>query len=154
MSLFAHFPLVSYQPRTPLGKSINEYTAHLGKLNRSVFAFMSGSRGGNRAGKSQGCVLKKSCFLTAWTHPPWQTTWLYTRYRVGDIPIQGPWASLHPYLLRVRGCARGMRPLTCHLSHHFAYIKCHSLTYIRLSCCWVGKGGGYALQSLIMTTYL
>ena len=33
-------------PRTPLVQSINEYTAHLGKLNWSVFAFMCGSRGG------------------------------------------------------------------------------------------------------------
>ena len=46
MSLFAHFPIVSYQPRTPLGQSINKYTAHLGKLNRSVFAHMRRSRGG------------------------------------------------------------------------------------------------------------
>ena len=29
----------------PLGQSINKYTALLGKLNRSVFAFMRGSRG-------------------------------------------------------------------------------------------------------------
>ena len=24
-----------------------------------------------------------------------------------------------------------MRPLTCHLSHHFAYMKCHHLAYFR-----------------------
>ena len=35
-----------------------------------------------------------------------------------------------------------MRPLTCHLSHHFAYMKCHSSAYFikGFSCCWVGKG--------------
>ena len=38
MSLFAHFPIVSHRPRNPLVQSINEYTAHLGKLSRSVFA--------------------------------------------------------------------------------------------------------------------
>ena len=62
-------------------------------------------------------------------------------YGVRYIPIKGLWAS-----------SARMRPLTCHLSHHFAYMKCHSLAYKRLSCCLVGKGeaegrGGYALQS-------
>ena len=66
------------------------------------------------------------------------------QYRVCDIPVKGLWAS------SVR-----MRPLTCHLSHHFAYMKCHSLAYFykRLQLLLGGKGrGGYALQSLIMTT--
>ena len=25
-----------------------------------------------------------------------------------------------------------MHPLTCHLSHHFAYMKCHHLSYFYL----------------------
>ena len=54
------------------------------------------------------------------------------QYRVRDIglPIKGLWASLPP--------------LTCHMSRHFAYMKCHSLAYFykRLSCCWMGKEEG------------
>ena len=149
MSLFAHFPIVSYQPRTPLGQSINEYTAHLGKLNWSVFAFMCGSRGG-----VGGPNLLKITMLgtkneelfsdrRAWTPPPsvkihgsahGKHSVLITtaQYRVRDIglPIKGLWASLHP--------------LTCHLSCHFAYMKCHSLAYFykRLSCCWMEKEEG------------
>ena len=69
MSLFAHFPIVSYQPRTPLGQSINEYTAHLGKLNWSVFAFMCGSRGGEGGPNLLGLKMK-SCFLTDGPGPP------------------------------------------------------------------------------------
>ena len=97
----------------------------------------------------------KSCFLTVGPGPPWQkfldphmalhpvliTT---VQYRVCDIPVKGLWAS------SVR-----MRPLTCHLSHHFAYMKCHSLAYFykRFQLLLGGKvRGGYALQSLIMTT--
>ena len=88
----------------------------------------------------------KSCFLTVGPGPtPWQkfldpcmslhsvlkTT---VQYRVSDIPVKGLWAS------SVR-----MHLLTCHLSHHFAYMKCHSsaLYFIKsFSCCWVGKGEG------------
>ena len=33
---YESFRTVSYQPRTPLGQSVNEYTAHLGKLNWSA----------------------------------------------------------------------------------------------------------------------
>ena len=57
------------------------------------------------------------------------------QYRVCNIPVKGLWASSVP-----------MRPLTCRLSHHFAYMymKCHSLAiFIKSSsCCWVGKGEG------------
>ena len=92
----------------------------------------------------------------AWTpHPPWQKfldlhialhSVLITmvQYRVCDIPVKGLWASSVP-----------MRPLTCHLSHHFAYMKYHSLAYFykKFQLLLGGKGrGGYALQSLIMTT--
>ena len=51
-----------------------------------------------------------------------------------------------------------MRLLTCHLSHHFANMKCHSLAYKRLRCCLVGKGEaegerGLRTAKLIMTEY-
>ena len=136
----------------PLGQSINKYTALLGKLDRSVLAFMRGSRG-DVGGPDllenhiQCWGLKmESCFLTVGpgAHPPWQKfldlcmalhSVLITtvQYRVCDIPVKGLWAT------SVR-----MRPLTCHLSHHFAYMKCHSSAYFikGFSCCWVGKGEG------------
>ena len=131
--LFSHFPIVSNQPRTPLGQSINEYTAHLGELYRSVFAFMCGSRGGVGGPNLLENLKMKSCFLTVGPGPPppppppvkipgsahGKHSVLITtvQYRVRDIglPIKGLWASL--------------RPLTCHLSRHFAYMKCHSLAY-------------------------
>ena len=91
MSLFAHFPIFSYQPRTPLGQSINEYTAHLGKLYRSVFAFMRGSRGGvggpdlleNRMLRTKNEELFSDS--RAWTPSPLAKNsliraWLCTRY--------------------------------------------------------------------------
>ena len=83
-------------------------------------------------------TLKKSCFLKVGPgkfldprmalHSELITT---VQYRVRDIhvPIKGLWAS-----------SARMRPPTCRLSHHFAYMKCHSLAYKRLSCCWVGTG--------------
>ena len=136
MSLFAHFPIVSYQPWTPLGQSINKYTAHLGKLNRSVFAFMRGSRGGSGP-PGESCTMlrtkNKELFSDsrAWTPPapPWQkfldlhmalhsVLIIKVQYRVCDIPVKGLWASSIP-----------MRPLTCHLSNHVAYLKCYSLAY-------------------------
>ena len=97
----------------------------------------------------------KSCFLTVGPGPPWQKfldphmalhSVLITtvQYRVCDIPVKGLWVS------SVR-----MRPLTCHRSHHFAYMECHSLAYFykRFQLLLGGKvRGGYALQSLIMTT--
>ena len=91
----------------------------------------------------------KNCFLTVGPGatpppPPWQKfldlcmalhSVLITtvQYRVCDIPVKGLWAS-----------SVWMRPLTCHLSHHFAYMKCHSWAYFikGFSCCWVGKGEG------------
>ena len=71
----------------------------------------------------------KSCFLTVGPGRPWQKfldphmalhSVLITtvQYRACDIPVNGLWAS------SVR-----MPPLTCHLNHHFAYMKCHSLAY-------------------------
>ena len=108
MSLLAHFPIVSYQPWNPLGESINKYTAHWGKLNRSVLAFMRGSRGGRGSGlpgESRTMLRTKNEELLsdsrAWT--PWQhfldphialhliliTT---VQYRVCDIPVKGLWA--------------------------------------------------------------
>ena len=95
---------------------------------------MHGSRGGRGSGppgESRTMLRTKNEELLsdsrAWT--PWQhfldphialhsvliTT---VQYRVCDIPVKGLWAS------SVR-----MRPLTRHLSHHFAYMKCHSLAY-------------------------
>ena len=87
----------------------------------------------------------------AWT--PWQKFWdtrmalhsvlITTVHRVCDIHVKGLWAS------SVR-----MRPLTCHPSHYFAYMKCLSLAYLykRFQLLLGGKGrGGCALQSLIMT---
>ena len=108
-----------------------------------------GSRGSGPPGKLQCWGLKmKSC--RAWTpltkipgsvHGKRSVLITTDQYRVRDIPIKELCASL--------------RPPTCHLRHHFAYMKCHSLAYFykSLSCCWVRmKEGGYALQSLIMTT--
>ena len=87
----------------------------------------------------------KGCFLKVGPGRPWQKfldphmalhSVLITtvQYRVCDIPVNGLWAS------SVR-----MPPLTCHLSHYFAYMKCHSLAYFFIkgfSCCYVGKGEG------------
>ena len=106
-----------------------------------------GSRGSKSPGKLQCWGLKmKSCFLTdgpgpppppsvkihGSTHDKHSVLITTAQYRVRDIglPIKGLWASL--------------RPLTCHLSRHFAYMKCHSLAYFykRLSCCWMGKEEG------------
>ena len=101
MSLFTHFPIVSYQPWTPLGQSINKYTAHLGKLNRSVLAFMRGSRGGRGSGppgESRTMLRTKNEELLS-LHSVLITT---VQYRVCDIHVKGLWAS------SVR-----MHPLTC-----------------------------------------
>ena len=121
---------------------------------------MCGSRGGRGSGppgESRTMLRTKNEELLsdsrAWT--PWQKildphmalhSVLITtvQYRICDIPVKGLWA------LGVR-----MRPLTCHLNHHFAYTKCHSLAYFyrRFQLLLGGKGrGGYARQSLIMTT--
>ena len=158
MSLFAHFPIVSY-----LGQSTNKYTAHLGKLNRSVFAFMRGSRWGSRGsgppGESHTMLRTKNDELfsdsRAWTPPPLakfldlrmalHSVLITTvQYRVRDIPVKGLWAS-----------SVLMRPLTCRLSHHFAYMymKCHSLAYFyKKFQLLLGRRGGYALQNLILKT--
>ena len=64
------------------------------------------------------------------------------QYRVCDIPVK-----------ELRASSVRMRPLTCHLSHHFAYMKCHSLAYFykRFQLLFGEKRrGGYALQSLII----
>ena len=88
----------------------------------------------------------KRCFLTVGPGPPpTHRKFLDPRmalhsilittvqYRVCDIPVKGLWAS------SVR-----MRPLTCHLSHHFAYMKCHSLAYFykRFQLLFGEKGEG------------
>ena len=96
----------------------------------------------------------KSCFLKVRPGPPppppcmaLHSVLITTvQYRVCDIHVKGLWAS------SVR-----VRPLTCQLSHHFAYMKCFSLAYLykRFQLLLGGKGrGGYVLQSLIMTTLL
>ena len=60
----------------PLGQSINKYTALLGKLNRSVLAFMRGSRGDvggpDLLENHVQCwgLNMKSCFLTVGPGPP------------------------------------------------------------------------------------
>ena len=91
-----------------------------------------GSRGSGSLGESCTMLRTKNEELLsdsrAWT-PPRQKlldpcmvlhSVLITtvQYRICDIPVKGLWAS------SVR-----MRPLTCHLSHHFAYMKCHSSAY-------------------------
>ena len=90
----------------------------------------------------------KSCFLTVRPGPPCMAlhSVLITtvQYRVCDNHVKGLWPS------RVL-----VRPLTCQLSHHFAYMKCLSLAYLykMFQLLLGGKGReGYALQSLIMTT--
>ena len=102
-----------------------------------VFAFMRESRGGIGGPDLLEITMlrtkEKELFSNsrAWTPHPgkssWIRAWLCTRFN--SLYIKGLWAS-----------SARMRPLTCHLSHHFAYMKCHSLAYKRLSCCWVGKG--------------
>ena len=97
----------------------------------------------------------KSCFLTVGPGSPRQKfldlcmalhSVLITtvQYRVCDIPVKGLWVS---------SVGLPMRLLTCHLSHHFAYPLAY--LYIKFQLLLGGKGrggGGYALQSLIITT--
>ena len=91
-------PTVSYQSCTPLGQSINKYTAHLGKLNRSVLSFHAriqrGSRGSGSPGESHTMLRTKNEELfsnsRARTPPPppppqpgknsWIYAWLCIRY--------------------------------------------------------------------------
>ena len=58
-------------------------------------------------------------------------------YRVRNIPVKGLWAS-----------SARMRPLTCHLIHEMSFF---GLLKVKLLLGWKGRGG-YALQSLTMTT--
>ena len=99
-----------------------------------------------------------SCFLTVGPGPPpppakfldlrmaLHSVLITTvQYRVRDIPVKGLWAS-----------SVLMRPLTCRLRNHFAYMymKCHSLAYFykKKFQLLLGRRGGYALQNLILKT--
>ena len=108
-----------------------------------------GSRGSGPPGESLTCTMVRTNIEAlfsdswAWT-PPGKNSWIRAcllhsvlkttvQYRVCDIPVKGLWAS------SVR-----MRPLTCHLSYHFAYMKCHSLAYFykRFQLLFGEKGEG------------
>ena len=91
---------------------------------------------------------KKELFSDSWAWTPSPQAKMpgsvhgFARFNIESM-IKGLWAS-----------SARMRPLTCHLSHHFAYMKCHSFALkVKLLLGWKERGG-YALQSLIMTNHI